>query len=48
MGAFGFVPFSHITLEELDIRQCKPFLHEKDESALAQVIIQIPLLSGFT
>jgi hypothetical protein len=40
------VPFSHIPLEELNICQCKPFLHEKDEFALAQIIIQIPLMES--
>jgi hypothetical protein len=42
----AFVPFSHIPLEALDIRQCQPFLHEKDEFALAQIIRQIPLMFG--
>ncbi len=39
---FAFVLFFHISLEALDIRQSKAFLHGKEAFALAHPMIQIP------
>ena len=48
---FALDLFSHISLKALDIRQSKPFLHEKDELVLAHILVQIPptewLMSNF-